>query len=163
MIEEFRVHRLYYLLVTFSVLLLVLLGSSLWEMITTGALLFLAIAIVAILWFISALGTRVHLSPTEMTIQMPLRFPLLPPLCDQLQSAQLHATGVMNRRTTCTIDYRQLYSIDESGRFLTVLTILYHPSEPDGLLDLTQIATVTLPLMGNQQTLRQRLEAALSQ
>ncbi len=163
MIEEFRVHPLYYLLVAFSVLLLLLLGRALWEMVTTGVLLFFGIAIVAILWFLSALGTRVHLLPTEMAIQMPMRFPLLPPLCTQLRTSPVNATEVFDRRTTCTIDYRQLYSIDESGRFLTVLTILYYPKEQDGLLDLTQIATITLPLMRNQQTLRQRLAAVIAQ
>ncbi len=146
MIEEFRVHPLYYLLVVLSALLSLLLGRTLWHTATTGTLLFFGVALVALLWFLSALGTRVHLLQTAMTIQRPLRL-LLP-------SPQERA---------CTIDYRQLYSVDQSGRFLQVLTILYYPKEPDGLLDLAQVTTITLPLMGNQQILRQRLEDAIAQ
>lgn len=158
MIEEFRVHPLYYLLVALSALLLLLLSWTLWETATAGTLLFLGIGIVALFWFISALGTRVYLSQTGLTIQQPLRFPVL----SQFRSPQVEAKPAAQQGTSCTIDYRQLYSIDESGRLLTVLTILYYPKAADGLLDLTQIATMTLPVMRNQQLLRQRLEAAIS-
>jgi hypothetical protein len=144
MSETFQTHPVYYWLTAIATLLLLLLSWHLLQAVTLGSILFVCVAGVATIWFASALGTQVRLSPAAVAIHMPLRSFALP-----------------GRRKSCTIDYRQLVSIDQSGRFLAVLTVLYYPRRPDGLLDLEQLAAVTLPLITDQAMLRERLEAAI--
>jgi len=152
MSEEFSAHPLYYLLTALSASMALLLGWDLWETTTAAAFFFFGIAVVATLWFASALGTRVTLSATGMQLHRPL---------PRLRFPSERATATAEQPGISTIDYRQFYTVDQSGRLLSVLTILYYPKESDGLLDLTKVATMTLPLMRNQPQLRDRLEAAI--
>jgi hypothetical protein len=128
------------------VLLLLLLLYSLTDGVTWSAALFLFVAIVALLWFVSALGTRVCLTNDELSVNRPLRMLIQP-----------------GRPTTQTIAYRQLLRVEESGRFLATITLLYYPLGSDGLLDMAQLSSLTLPLMVEQMTLRDRLEAGVPQ
>ncbi len=144
--ENFQTHPLYYGLTALSTLLLLLLSWHLFQTVTLGSLLFVCVAGGATIWFASALGTQVWLSPSTMVIDRPLWL-----------------FALAGRRRSCTIDYRQLVSVDQSGRVFAVLTVLYYPRRQDGLLDLEQLAAITLPVVTDQATLRERLEAAIPQ
>lgn len=157
MVREFRSHPIYYVLTAGVLLLLVLLGWDLWHNATPATFLFVGIVLVITLWFISALGVRVTLAPAELTI-------IRPPW--SLLSIFGYVSSVIDlgdNPPTKAIAYRQLISVEESGRFFSTLTLLYYPVAPDGLLDLEQIANLTLPIVRNQQDLRERLEAAIPQ
>ena len=147
MVHEFRAHPIYYALAGGTLLLLMLLGWDLWQNPTAGAFLFVAIVLVAMLWFVFALDVHVALAPSELTVH---------------RSYSRAFTG-FTQPAPETIAYRQLISAEPSGRFLSTLTLLYYPMQSDGLLDLEQVASTTLPLMTNQSDLLERLEAVIPQ
>ena len=64
---------------------------------------------------------------------------------------------------TQSVAYRQLIGVEESGRFLATITLLYYPLGAGGLLDLDRIVSLTLPIVVDQTTLRDRLEAVVPQ
>lgn len=149
MAHEYRAHSIYYLLTAAMLALLLLLGWELWRTPTPGALLFVAITLGAGLWFASAFGTRIHLSPTAITLERAIGDKLPSPLNRVLPYS------------TQTVAYRQLIHAEESGRFLSVLTLLYYPIQPDGLLDFDHVASITLPMVTNQEQLLAHLEAVV--
>ena len=127
-------------------LLLLLLIYALTDGFTWGVLLFLLIAAVALAWFISAVGTSVQLTDDALTVARPLRTLIAP-----------------GQPATQSVTYRQLIGVEESGRFLATITLLYYPLGAGGLLDLDRIASLTLPIVVDQTTLRDRLEAVVPQ
>lgn len=172
MTDSFRTHPIYYLLIAISLGLTGLLGWSLRTEYSAGSLFFTLITLAATLWFALALKTEVVLTESGLLIYSPFRY--------NWQQRTWDATDGQ------LITYRQLIEVDESGRFLSVLTLLYHPIQvihaerdlsttaesitmvagarvrPD-LLDLEGIESVTLPLLTNQRLLRERLESAILQ
>jgi hypothetical protein len=56
------------------------------------------------------------------------------------------------------IDYRQLISVSTQGRFLGVLTVLYHPRNADGMIDTNRVASLLAPGIVNTQALLDQLE-----
>ncbi|MCB0085149.1 MAG: hypothetical protein KDE47_29615 [Caldilineaceae bacterium] len=56
------------------------------------------------------------------------------------------------------VQFRQLISATEAGRFGTSLALLYHPLRPDGLVDLDDARSLFLPTVGEQDALLARLQ-----
>ncbi|MEZ4660269.1 MAG: hypothetical protein R2911_22145 [Caldilineaceae bacterium] len=57
-----------------------------------------------------------------------------------------------------TVQFRQLISASEAGRFGASLALLYHPLRPDGLVDLDDARSLFLPTVGEQDALLARLQ-----
>ncbi len=138
MTQQFRPHPIYYLL---TLAMLFLAGLLLWGLrngVTAGDLLFLMIALVAALYFGTALTVRITLTTTGLCVQQRL------PLGEKSQ-----------------IDFRQLIRAERGGRLLPTLTLLYHPLQANGLVDVDEIAQLVLPLLSNQEELQQQLTASI--
>lgn len=56
------------------------------------------------------------------------------------------------------VEFRQLDSATEAGRLLRVIVITYHPLLENGLLDLDDLRSVTLPAVNQQYELLELLE-----
>jgi len=59
------------------------------------------------------------------------------------------------------VDLRQMSSISEEGRMGRSITLLYHPKQPDGLLDLDTVNSLIFPQLRDQEELYSKLEAAI--
>ncbi|MEZ4677877.1 MAG: hypothetical protein R2932_27035 [Caldilineaceae bacterium] len=139
MTAHFQSHPIYYLLTLLSTILILLMVWSLSRATNVGTLLFTLVAIGATLWFVANLQTKVLLSKTGLVLHR--RFGQIIPW----------------QTATIDLEYRQLISVEPSGRLLPVLILLYYPKQPNGLLDLDHIVGLTLPLLTNQEELRQKL------
>lgn len=155
MSQQFRAHPIYILL---TLLLLILAGLLVWGMrdaVTLGELLFLGITLTAAGYFIVALTTSLTLAESAIHLHYPLR------LWRSRASTQSHASPVDRPEGDQQIAFRQLISVERAGRLLPVLTLLYHPIQANGLVDIDQIAQVTLPMVANGDELQERLEAVV--
>lgn len=61
------------------------------------------------------------------------------------------------------VEFRQLMSVSESGRAGNAIILLYHPTEPSGLLDLERVDSLVLPAVTEQNALLETLEAHVPQ
>lgn len=70
------------------------------------------------------------------------------------------ATGLTVKRYTSTqlVDYQQIRSSSETGRFFQVLAILYHPRAANGLVDTAAVRPLIVPGLANQADLVALLE-----
>jgi hypothetical protein len=91
-------------------------------------LFFAGIALVAALWSARMMASRVELTRVGVTLHMPF--------------AELRH-----------VDFRQLFSASEEGRFNRVITLIYYPVAADGLLDLQDARTLFLPAVEEQERL----------
>lgn len=57
------------------------------------------------------------------------------------------------------VEFRQIDSATEAGRLVRSIVVTYHPLASNGLLDLDTLHSVTLPAVGNQETLLDALRA----
>ncbi|HHY58660.1 MAG TPA: hypothetical protein GYA08_24860 [Chloroflexi bacterium] len=60
------------------------------------------------------------------------------------------------------IEFRQIDDATEAGRIVRGIVVTYHPLMPNGLLNLDELHSVTLPAVGRQQTLLEQLRARRS-
>lgn len=56
------------------------------------------------------------------------------------------------------VDFRQIDSADEAGRLLRVIVVTYHPLLENGLLNLDDLHSVTLPAVTQQYVLLELLQ-----
>jgi len=98
-----------------------------------GAVFFLLVSLGAALWSVGNLLSRVEVDAVSLVV----RLPLLPA-----------------RR----IDIRQLAEVTENGRFVPALVVLYYPLRADGLVDLDDLRSQTLPAVEDQADLLQFLQ-----
>lgn len=59
---------------------------------------------------------------------------------------------------TRRVEFRQLDSATEAGRLLRVIVVTYHPLQENGLLDLDDLRSVTLPAVNQQYELLELLQ-----
>lgn len=59
------------------------------------------------------------------------------------------------------VGLRQIHSVSEEGRIGRSITLLYHPKQPDGLLDLDTVNSLIFPQLQRQEELYSKLEAAI--
>ena len=97
---------------------------------------FFVLSVGMIAWAVYAMLSHVEINGDEIALVTPLR---------------------ASRR----VDFRQLISVSENGRFNPVLTLLYYPRRSDGLLELDDARSLILPAVAAQQELLDLLEASL--
>jgi hypothetical protein len=134
--QEHRSHPLYGGLTALLLLLTAVLTWSTVRDFSREGIFFLLIMVGVTLWFARLIGNRVVLDERSLTLQAPLRQP---------------------RR----IEFRQLVSVSESGRLLVAPTLIYHPQEPTGLVDLERVQSLTLPALTRQEQLLATLTATM--
>lgn len=108
-----------------------------WELVqnfTLATALFCVTALGLALWNGQAALNRVVVADQGLTIHTPL---------SQVQQ----------------MDFRQLVSVSAEGRLTPALTLIYHPQQPDGLLDLDAIRALHLPTLLDQEELQAQLQA----
>lgn len=101
-----------------------------------GALLFLGISLGILAWGVHGTLTWVEVTEERLVRHAPFG-------ADQ------------------TVEFRQLVNVEESGRGGGSLTLIYHPRYENGLLDLDDIRSLTLPALRNQEALLRMLEAQI--
>jgi hypothetical protein len=111
---------------------------ALWQMLAVENLLFCLIGFGLALWSLNAVGKRVVVSTKGICV-------------------------VQHYRLTRCVDYRQLVNVAEEGRINPVITLVYHPAQDDGLLDLDAAASMELPAVRSQAELLSLLQARTPQ
>jgi hypothetical protein len=134
--REFRPLPLYWGIAGICILLALLLAWEFWQTSNLGALLFLLIMLSIALWSCDSALSRVFLSTSTLQMTTPLR-------------------------GGRSVELRQLVSVVESGRIAPVVALLYHPRGADGLLDLDQVQSLTLPVLQNQAELCAALQRGM--
>jgi hypothetical protein len=136
MSQTFAPHPIYRWLTLVCLLLTGLMGWSLFDAITLEEFFFFLLSVTITLWFAITLLSQIRLDERTIALQTPLR-------------------GVQQ------VDFRQVVSAAEAGRLQRSLVVLYHPRQPDGLLDLDQIQALRLPAVVDQETLLTAIEARI--
>jgi hypothetical protein len=103
-----------------------------------GALLFLMVCLAVAGWQWRAARTEVALGADRLLVAAPLG-------------------------TDHEIEFGQLLDVVQEGRVNPTILIMYHPRNADGLLDLDDVQTVTLPAVQDQTALLERLEGHIPQ
>ncbi|MCE7979918.1 MAG: hypothetical protein DYG89_01895 [Caldilinea sp. CFX5] len=134
--QTFAPHPIYRWLTLGGLLLTGLLGWDLFNIITPEEFFFFLLSVTITLWFGNTLFSQVRLDERTIALQTPLR-------------------GVQQ------LDLRQVVSATEAGRLQRSLALLYHPRQPDGLLDLDQIQSLRLPMVVDQENLLAAIEARI--
>lgn len=134
--QVYRTHALYSWVVLLLVLLTLVLGWGTLQAFSREGLFFLLVMLAITLWFGRLIGNQVTLDERGLTVIAPLRAPQ-------------------------RIDFGQLLSVSESGRLFVVCTLLYHPRQPTGLLDLETVHSITLPTLTAQDQLLATLTAQI--
>ncbi len=106
---------------------------SLWQQFDWITLLFLGGCLFAALAFAAQWRTVVELGEQGFVVHAPLR--------------------------TRRVDYRQIDGAGEAGRIVRGIVVTYHPLRADGLLELDELHSVTLPAVDHQFELLDQLEA----
>ena len=99
-----------------------------------GSLFFLLVGLVGMFWSGDQLLSRVELDGTEIRLRRLWRQP-------------------------ARIAFRQMDALRVSGRIFPALVFTYHPILPEGLLDLQDLDTLTLPAVEEQSLLIDLLQA----
>lgn len=136
MSQTFTPHPLYRWLTMGCFVLTGLLGWSLIATITLEEFFFFILSATISLWFSNALFSQVRLDERTLALQTPL-------------------SGIQR------VEFRQMVSATESGRFLHSLSLLYHPRQADGLLDLDHVQHLLLPAVVDQEKLLTAIEARI--
>jgi len=138
----YRTSNRYRLLIAVALVLAALFAWELWRVISTdsaqtlawlGTLFFLAVSLGIGLWSLNAALVRLEVDETGVTLRAPLA-------------------------ADTRVEFRQLVAISQSGRFGNSLTLLYHPRQEDGLLNLDDARSLFLPGVTEQDALLATLE-----
>ncbi len=72
--------------------------------------------------------------------------------------------GLIVRRFTAAyrVDYQQILSASIEGRFLSIVSIVFHPRLDDGLIDTEQVGSIMIPSLVDQEQLIEQLEARMA-
>lgn len=136
MIQTFTPHPIYRWLTLGCLVLSGLLSWGLLQSSTISEVFFWAVSVGASLWFASAMLSRVQIDERAVVLQRPLR-------------------------SRCQVEFRQLVSVTESGRFTQALLLLYYPRQPDNLLNLDHVYPLQLPAVIDQEKLLTTIEARI--
>lgn len=68
--------------------------------------------------------------------------------------------GILVQRATAQylVDWRQLLRAEPSGRFLSVMALIYHPRRDDGIIDTDNVGSLLVPGVRNQAALLATIE-----
>jgi hypothetical protein len=72
--------------------------------------------------------------------------------------------GLIVRRFTAVyqLDYRQIISASIEGRFLSVISIVFHPRLDNGLIDINQVGSMLVPSVVDQEQLVEQIVGRIS-
>ncbi|MEZ4865282.1 MAG: hypothetical protein R3C14_28490 [Caldilineaceae bacterium] len=129
-------HRAYQWLALLCLLILALLLRMLFARSDLETLFFCTIMLLAALWFGYNAFCRVEINATTLILHKPIG-------------------------ASAVVTFQQLVSATESGRLITALTLLYHPRQPDGLLDLDSAQSLNIPAVQNQEQLHETILAKI--
>ncbi len=138
MTQQFRPHPLYRWLTLGCLLLTGLLGWNLRKGLQGDELFFFTIMVAITAWFGHTLFSQIRVNERAIVLQTALR-------------------GVRE------VEFRQVVSVMETGRFMKSVSLLYYARQPDGLLDLDQVNHLLLPAVVDQETLLTTLSARIPQ
>lgn len=158
--RQFRSHPLYGILAFLTLLLSALFAWDMRDGITGGELLFLLIGIVATLVFVDALTTVIVIRDNVLYIRG-LRTLLRGWATRQNDSLVRETESIARQGTHLALP--QLTHVEQSGRLMKTLTLLYHPVQSNGLIDTERLEQITLPMVQNQDQLQEWLEAAVTE
>lgn len=134
--KHYTPHLRYKLIALLGLLFAAGFGWQLTRRFSLEVLFFLVISLALIAWAIYAMLSHVEATTNGVILFTPLR-------------------------ASRQIEFRQLISVSENGRFNPVLTLVYYPRETNGLLDLDDARSLILPAVTEQQELLALLEARL--
>jgi hypothetical protein len=134
-IKNYPSHIRYKFIALFCVLFMAGFGWQLTRNFSLDVLFFLVLSLGLLIWSLYAMFSYLEATAKSLTLFTPLR-------------------------ASRQIEFRQLISVSENGRFNPVLTLLYYPRQADGLLDLDDVHSLILPAVAEQQTLLELLEAS---
>lgn len=124
----FPAHRRYWLYLAAGVGLVLLFSWEMGQDFAPELAVLIGIGLLVALWAVRLIASRVELTTVGITVHMPL-------------SPPQH------------VDFRQMVSASEEGRTNQVITVIYYPVAPDGLLDLQNPRTLFLPAVESQARL----------
>ena len=127
-------HNLYRLLTALCLLLAALFGWQLINRWDWGALLFLGVALWSALRCFRLMASKVEIAADRVRVRVP-------------------------GATPHEVEFRQFAAIYEEGRGLKSILLLYHPRRADGLFELDQELTLSLPAVNEHDALFQALTA----
>ena len=130
----FRANARYALYCIVTTTIVALLSYSLLTRFDWGSLFFLLVTLVGMIWSGDQLLSHVELDLTEIRLHRLWRAPV-------------------------RIAFRQMDSLQIAGRIFPAQVYCYHPLQPDGLLDLQELHTLTLPAVEEQDLLLELLQA----
>jgi len=133
-----RIHPIYRWLALGCLVLTGLLGWSLRQGLRGDDLFFFLTIAAITVWFGHTLCSQIRLNERSIVLQTPLR-------------------GVQE------VEFRQLVSVMETGRFMKSLSLLYYARQPDGLLDLDRVHHLLLPAVVDQENLLTTIQARIPQ
>ena len=134
--KRYPSHLRYKFVALFCFLLLINFGWQLMRYFSLETLFFFCIGLALVIWALYAMVSYVETNANGIVLCTPLR-------------------------AVRKVEFRQLISVSENGRFNPVLTLVYHPWLPNGLLDLDDARSLILPAVRDQQELLALLEARL--
>lgn len=132
----FRAQPRYLVLALLALGVALLLLLEMRDGVSWESLLFAAIGLLGGLWALWMATTRILLTPTALHLVRPVG--------------------------SKVIDFPQLISVTTQGRFLSVLTVLYHPRRADGIIDTDRVASLLAPGISDPRLLLDQLEGHLS-
>jgi hypothetical protein len=132
-VTVYHTHVLYRFLAVGCLVMTVVLAWDVIRLRELPTLFFCLVSAALLLWSARAMFSRVEVTADRVALYMPL-------------------TG---RRE---VEFRQLVSVSEEGRWARGLLLIYHPRQEPPLLDLDEMRTLPLPAVDNQDALRASLE-----
>jgi len=135
-LKQYSSHFRYKFMVCGCLLLAGAFGWNLAQHFSRDLLFFFVISLGLVAWSFYGMVSRVEMTADRLVLMTPWR---------------------ANR----SVEFRQLISVSENGRFNPVLTLLYHPRQADGLLELDDVHSLILPAVNEQAALLEILEARL--
>jgi hypothetical protein len=130
----YRPHSRYVLITGIAALSLVALVWLLLQRLELAGVLFLFFAAGLLFVGVRSLLSHVEVDEHSLTLVRPLARPL-------------------------QVQFRQLAGVSEEGRLQRVILLLYHPLQPDGLVDLDDLHSLALPALEEQLDLLETLQA----
>jgi hypothetical protein len=115
----------------FALVSLLLTGLFAWDLLDglePAIGLFAVVCCGLFLWYVRAMLTSVVLSEDRVVLHVPLSQPR-------------------------AVEFRQLMTVSEEGRIAREILIMYHPTCEQGLVDLDDVRSMSLPVMVDQTSL----------
>ena len=128
----YKTHLRYRLYLLAGLVMAALLVWNLVHTVEPGTILFIGICLLLVVWNVSASLSWVAVEPDRVILHGPFG-------------------GAR------AVEFRQLLSVTEEGRFGHAILLLYHPKLEQGLLDLDEVRSLALPAVADQEQLLENL------